>query len=255
MTTLGIIGVGHLAEYTVRGLRRGGWDDPIVLGPRNPERAARLAADCGCIVAPDSVHVVREAEIVMLATRPDAAPGALAGLPLTSGQVLLSVVAGLPLAELARLAPAAGTIVRAMPVTAAEVCASPTVLYPAHPRVEALFGHCGSAVVLGSEAEFGVATALACAYGWFFPLYAVLARGATAAGLAPETARRLTAGMAAGAAAIVLEDVAADPDDIAATIATPGTFTRTGLELLERAGALGEWERALREVAQRLRGT
>ena len=43
MDAIGIIGVGRLAGFLVEGLRRGGCAAPILLSPRNAQRAADLA--------------------------------------------------------------------------------------------------------------------------------------------------------------------------------------------------------------------
>ncbi len=42
MNTLGFIGVGNLAEYTIKGLRQGGFDKPILLSSRNNPTAHLL---------------------------------------------------------------------------------------------------------------------------------------------------------------------------------------------------------------------
>ena len=42
MKTIGFIGVGELALYTIKGLRHGGFDGTILLSPRNREKAAHL---------------------------------------------------------------------------------------------------------------------------------------------------------------------------------------------------------------------
>ena len=45
MAALGIIGVGALAEFVLRGLRRAGDSRPVFLSPRNAARADRLAGE------------------------------------------------------------------------------------------------------------------------------------------------------------------------------------------------------------------
>jgi len=44
-SALGIIGVGQLGDFMVRGLRNGGWDGKIVISPRNDQRVATLASE------------------------------------------------------------------------------------------------------------------------------------------------------------------------------------------------------------------
>ncbi len=249
---IGFIGVGALAEYTVRGLRRGGWTGQILLSPRNREVAGRLAADCDARVLVENAAVAAAADIVVLATRPANALAALGDLALAPEQTLLSVVAGLSVAELAAHAGAVGKIVRAMPVTSAEVCASPTMVYPADPMVMRLFDHCGQAVPAAREEDFTAGTALACVYGWFFELFGQLVAAAEAAGLDPASARAMTLGMAEGAARLASEDRRPLPE-IAAAIATPGTFTRLGLDVLAARDAYAPWAEAFNTLLDKLK--
>ncbi len=254
--SLAVIGVGHLADYTLTGLRRGGWRGALRLGPRGAAKAAELAARCDGTVFATNAAAAEGADLVLLATRPPQAVEAAQSLDLAEDQVLVSVVAGLPLAG---LAPHAGgaALARAMPVTAAEVGASPSMVYAESPeamaKIAGLFGLCGRAVPAAREADFEVGTALACVYGWFFALYAHLADEAQAAGLSPETARRMTLGMAEGAARVAAE-TGRKPDEITAQIASPGSFTRLGLEHLEDRGAFAPWEEAFGLLMEKLRG-
>ena len=56
MTTIGILGVGHLAGLMMRGLA--GSDYRLVLSPRNAEVAAQLAGEHGCEIADSNQALV-----------------------------------------------------------------------------------------------------------------------------------------------------------------------------------------------------
>ena len=58
MQTIGFIGVGALALYTIKGVRSGGYQGPILLSPRNREKAEHLANNYNCEVQPDNQSVV-----------------------------------------------------------------------------------------------------------------------------------------------------------------------------------------------------
>ena len=73
---LGFIGAGHLASYTIAGLRRAGDQRDIILSPRNAEKAQQLSSQYDCRVAASNQAVVDAADIVILAVRP---PQALVG--------------------------------------------------------------------------------------------------------------------------------------------------------------------------------
>ncbi len=70
MKTIGFIGVGELALYTIKGVRRGGYQDPILLSPRNQEKAEYLAAHHHCKVMQDNQSVVNNSDYIVIATRP-----------------------------------------------------------------------------------------------------------------------------------------------------------------------------------------
>lgn len=227
---LGIIGVGHLASYVTRGLRNAGWDGEIVLSPRGASVAADLGKACGCEVAPDNQAVVDACDIVMLAPRPAQALDALAGVTLRSEQTLLSVVAGVSCAELAAACRGTDDIVRAIPVTSAEVGASPNIYFPEHSGVARVLNACGTAIPLKREEDFDAAGVMACVYGWFFVLFDTLTEKSVQAGLDRATAEQVVLGMAKGAAVIAEAQARPGGNGDAATlarkIASPGSLDR-----------------------------
>tara|TARA_R110002072_G_scaffold11431_26_gene51719 strand:+ start:250 stop:1017 length:768 start_codon:yes stop_codon:yes gene_type:complete len=244
MESLGFIGVGHLADYTVRGLRRGGWRGDIFLSGRNAQVAAQLAADCQAQVIEDNQALADRCDILMLATRPPQALEALCGLSLRPEQTLLSVVAGLPLAALQASAGPVGTIVRALPVTSAEFSASATLLFPPDASVEDLFNHCGQAIAVDNEEQFDAGGVLSCIYAGFFPLLDQLTRDAQAAGLPAETARALVTAMAKGAATVANEDHTKTLAAITGQIATEGSYSKKVVDHLLSRHALTPWSEA-----------
>lgn len=252
-STLGIIGVGQLAEFMVRGLRHGGWQGKILLSPRNAEGATALARACQCAVAASNRAAVEQADIVMLAVRPPQVKEALSSIGLRREQTLLSVVAGLPIAQLqAQLAPGQ-RIVRALPVSSAEFGASPTMMYPADAAVEALFQHTGQSIVLTRESDFEIGTPIGCAYTWFLDLYGTLAESCERAGMGAQQARSLVYGMAEGAARVASHAAERSARAIAAEIASEGSFTLLGLTHLREKGGLSAWQQACELLTQRLR--
>ena len=254
MTTLGFIGVGELARYTIEGLRRGGHSAPIVLSPRNREHAAWLAANRDCEVAADNQAVADASDIVVLATRPAHCLDALSGLELDARQVLLSVVAGVTIAELRGALAADVEIVRAMPVSCAAVGVSPTLIHPRHAAVGALFDRCGKAIAVDDERHFDQGTILACVYSWYFALFDNLIGATGGSSLPPAIAGELVLGMARGAAELALTRPEVSPGEIAAQIATEGTYSRLGLDLLEREQAFDSWRHACDLLRDRLDG-
>ncbi len=160
MPTLGILGVGHLATYTVTGLRNGGDQRRIILSPRNAEAASRLAGQCRCDIAGSNQAVVEGSDIILLAVRPQSLSTLLRGLTFKPGQLVISAMAGVSLQQLRQYSGLqATTLVRALPPASVEVGAGPVPLFPANAAAETLFGTMGKVIVLESEALFDVALA------------------------------------------------------------------------------------------------
>ena len=252
MQTIGFIGVGALALYTIKGVRGGGYREPILLSPRNREKAAQLAINCDCEVQPDNQSVVSNSDYIVIATRPADCLETLASLEFNANQTLISVVAGIDSQQLRSAVPAELEIVRAMPVSSAEAGASPTLIYPGNAFVSEFFNFCGTSIVTDNEAYFNQGSVLACVYCWFFSLYEELIQATQGPGLPMELSAQLVMGMAKGAAELALASKDISPAEIASGIATEGTFSKLGLDLLEQQAAFEPWREACKLLQEQL---
>lgn len=252
VSSLGFLGAGHLASYTVQGLRRGGFDGPILLSPRNAQVAADLAARFDAEVAPSNQAVVDRCEAVVLSVRPDRAEALLQGLRFRPGQLVVSVMAGVSLASLRACGALAEVeLVRSLPLQSAAVGEGPLPLYPAHATAEALLRPLGSVVVLSSESQFEIAASLACMNGWLYPWLASMSDWACARGLEPGAAADLTRAAVSGATAYCRDMDAEAMAAVGESIATEGTYTLAGLTRLREGGGLEAWTQALEAVLAR----
>ncbi len=253
MPRIGFIGVGELARYTIKGWRRGGYQDRIRLSPRNARHASDLARDFDCDVMADNQSVVDNSDLVFLATRPEDCHAALADLKFDRDQVLVSVVAGVSTARLREnLTDTTVEIVRVMPVSSAAAGYSPTLVYPHHQLVCNLFDLCGRAIAVERERHFDQGTILACVYSWYFALFDRLIEATGGDDLPTDLAAELVAGMARGAADLALSRPSESPGNIAREIATPGTYSRLGLDLLQDEAAFDAWQDACNLLRERL---
>jgi pyrroline-5-carboxylate reductase len=252
MNTIGFIGVGELALYTIRGVRRGGYRGRVLLSPRNRDKAALLAAQCDCELQADNQALVDNSDCVVIATRPADCLAALAALDFKPGQLLLSVVAGIEVEQLRSVLPRGVDIARAMPVSSAEAGASPTLVYPDNEFVREFFGHCGNSIPVDNEACFAQGSVLACVYCWFFTLFDSLIRVNSGPDLPTPLSAELVMGMARGAAELALEKSETAPAEIAEGIATEGTYSRLGLDLLQQNAAFEPWREACELLQKRL---
>jgi pyrroline-5-carboxylate reductase len=244
MKTVGFIGVGELALYTINGVRRGGYQGSIMLSPRNRQKAADLAQRHACEVLGDNQAVVSKSDFVVISTRPAQCLETLSSLEFRPGQVLISVVAGIEIEQLRSALNLDIEIIRAMPVSSAEAASSPTLVYPLNDFVCEFFDYCGQSIAVDNEQTFDQGSVLACVYSWYFVLFESLIEATRSSTLPKELAAQLVMGMAKGAADLALADRARSPGEIATGIATEGTFSKLGLELLEENQAFAPWRLA-----------
>ena len=252
MNSIGFIGVGALAEYTIKGLRRGGYRGHICLSPRNRESANLLAEKFDCEVQSSNQAVVERSDYLVISTRPEHCLEALAELQFRPDQLLISVVAGIDIDTLRGVVGSDIEIVRAMPVSSAEAGASPTVIYPHSEAVTGLFNTCGQAITLPHESAFELGTVLACVYTWYFELFEQLIQATAGKQLSTELASELVLGMAKGAASLALADKSRTPREIATDIATEGTYSKLGLDLLKDRAAFKPWNDACQLLIEKL---
>ena len=252
MTTLGILGIGHLSEHLVAGWMRSADAPELLLSPRNAEKAQALAERYGLRVVANNQALVDQSEAVLLSVRPWHALEVVNSLSWRRGQTLISAVAGLPLSDIQAAAPQT-KVTRVMPIIAAAVGESPTTLYPDDALTRALFAPLGPVVAVPDEARFDAANIAHCYYGC---LYALMEQAETVmaeAGLDPASAR-LLASQATRAAATMARDHHREPlDETTAAIATEGSFTKLGLDHLQQREALSAWAEACRVIHRAIR--
>lgn len=199
-------------------------------------------AGCDPIVVDPALGLALPAEgtpdIVVLAVKPQV--WRAAAVPLVGrvgAAVVVSVMAGIALADLAVAFPAA-TVVRAMPNTPARLGRGVTGLFAAtadpaiHVTVDTLFAVAGATVWLDRESDFDVLTAVSgSGPAYLFAFIEALAAAGTAAGLAPDLAMRLSVATVTGAAALADEGTSAA--DLRVAVTSPHGTTAAGLAVLQ----------------------
>lgn len=153
--TLGFIGTGAITSAVVAGLRRdGGQTPPIILSPRGEAASLRLAADFPAVTrASSSQDVIDRCDMVCLAIRPQQLDTALAGLRFRADQTVVSFVAAVTVAEIARMVAPAKSVARVIPLASVATRSGPIAIYPRLPAVAAVFAPLGDLVEARSEAE------------------------------------------------------------------------------------------------------
>jgi pyrroline-5-carboxylate reductase len=261
LDTFAFIGGGNMARALIAGLlRRSVAPARIHVGEPQPQARASLQREWGVTASADNADAARDANLVVLAVKPQEAAQALRALYPTLMErkpVVLSIAAGLRLADLARACPPGTAVVRAMPNRPALLGAGVTGLY-APPSVSAdqralaeLVGAAaGRAVWLRAESELDVVTALSgSGPAYFFLLAEQMAQAAAALGLEPATAALLASETLYGAGLLAHQGTALAEQRAAVT--SSGGTTEAALRVLQQGGFEALIARALQAASER----
>jgi pyrroline-5-carboxylate reductase len=262
--TIGFIGAGNMARSLASGLLANGWErDRLALSDVDPEQRRGVETGLGLAALADNRALAERAELLVLAVKPqvlravaaEIAPAVQARRPL-----VLSIAAGVRLADLERWLGGNLALVRAMPNTPALIGSGASGLY-ANPRVneaerelaEAVLRAVGVTVWLADEDLLDVVTALSgSGPAYFFLFMEALERAARRHGLDQATARLLTLQTAFGAARMALE-VGEEPARLRARVTSPGGTTERALQAFEQGDFGALVERAIEAALARSR--
>jgi pyrroline-5-carboxylate reductase len=171
--TVGFIGIGTISSAVCRGLLRSA-NSPanVILGPRNAERAAELAAEYPekVKVAESNQAVVDASDWVFLGTPPkkDITQEVLGQLNFKAGQPICSFVAGIEREDLEKLVAPATDIVQALPLPPAEFGQSTTVMFPPHESMERCLSNVGRVVSVEDREQAMAIGSMACIMGDYY---------------------------------------------------------------------------------------
>ena len=260
---IAFLGGGNMAEAIIGGLLAGGvsMEQNVVAADVAEGRRALLADRYGIATTADNAEAARGADVVVLAVKPQQAAEALAAARagLASGQLLVSICAGLPTATLEALAPP--RVVRAMPNLPALVRRGVTVLCggaratPADLDVaEKLFASVGATVRLPEDRMNEVTALSGSGPGYVFAFLEALEATGAAWGIPPALARKMAIETVRGAAELAAQ-TGEDPAELRRKVSSKGGTTLAGLAAMEAGGfsaAVAAGMRAARDRAAEL---
>lgn len=258
--TVGTLGAGNMAEAILRGLIRAG-ADPKSLIAADPLQARRdlLAAELGVRTTSEGVDVVRAAELVVIAVKPQELEAALSGLPREPSPLYLSIVAGATVARLSQLLGSTARIVRSMPNTPALIGVGATAIATGTGAADEeldlasqVLGAVGL-VVRVPEPEIDAVTGLSgSGPAYVYAVLEGLIEGGMREGLSREIARSLAVQTVLGAARM-LEATGEEPARLRERVSSPGGTTLAGLAELEERGLRDALIAAIRAATARSR--
>ena len=258
---LGFLGSGKMATALVQGVVQSGAisRDVILVSDAVPGVAGKLAAAAGVVEATNS-ELIRAAEAVVLCVKPNDALDALRSIHLeAANKLIISIVAGLPIARLQEAAGAGARIIRVMPNTpalvgkgAAAYALGGTATDADAALTEKILGGVGE-VVRVKEELLDVVTGLSgSGPAYVYLVIEALSDAGVLMGLPRDLSLKLAAQTVAGSAEMVLK-TGRHPAALRDEVTSPGGTTIAGIEALEAGGVRSAFLSAVRAATERAR--
>ncbi len=260
---LTFIGGGNMARSLIGGLLNNGWlAYQITVSDPDPEQPSRLyALDSGLNVTADNIAAVANADVVVLAVKPQILQTVCRELATTlqvNKPLVISIAAGIRSVDIDRWLGGHMPIVRSMPNTPALVqsgatglFANATVTPEQRELAETLLRAVGVTVWVEQEDLLDAVTALSgSGPAYFFLIMEALQAAGESLGLRREIAKLLSIETAFGAAKLALES-GEDPAMLRARVTSKGGTTERALEVLEAADIRKTFAEALAAAAHR----
>ncbi len=256
-----IIGAGKMGETLVTRLLGTGTltKKQIYVTARRSVRVRHMTERFGVSGSTDNQEGVRDADIILLCIKPQMAQAVIAGIRevLRPDQLVISIMAGVTLAQLQKAVGQPLPVIRAMPNTPSEIGAGMTVLASSsetngeHIRLATeLFDAVGKTMVL-DEKYFDTVTGLsASGPAFIYVVIEALAEGGVKCGLPRDVSTALVAQACLGAARMVAE-TGQHPAILKDHVTTPAGCTIDGLLKLEEGGLRVTMIKAVDETARR----
>ena len=239
----GRMGLALLSGWAANGLAGRG---TVVVEPSPSPDLLALCEARGFALNPRSSGP--NAQCLVLAVKPQALDGVVAAVSPYAGAdtLVVSILAGKSIADLAARLPAARAVVRAMPNTPAAIgrgisglVASAATTPAQQATAQTLLAAVGTTVWLADEAQMDAVTAVSgSGPAYVFLLAEALEEAGRAAGLPADVAARLARKTVEGAAALMETEGAIAPAKLRENVTSPGGTTAAALSVLMAADGL-----------------
>ena len=232
------VGGGHMASAIIGGMTKAGHPPQrIVVAGRGEETLRRLKARYAIGTVIGAQNIPADADAVVLAVRPADAKEVCRQI--RADAPLISVVAGLTIAQMKQHAPNARAYIRAMPNTPAQIGKGMTALYApeidnaARQTADDMFVAVGKTLWLEDEDMMAAATAISgSGPGYVFYFAEAMMAAAEEMGFDNADARLLVIQTLSGAAALA-EHSGEKPKTLRENIALPGGTTERAIMLMK----------------------
>lgn len=259
MKTLGIVGAGAIGQALLRGMQAGAAPYNIWAATRTAESAARIAQEFSVAATDRYEDRVSDSDVILVCVKPAQIEKALKRLRdggITKRTLVISVAAGVTIADLERDLGDDIPVIRAMPNVPALVGEGMTVIARGrHVTKEGtfeateIFRKVGRCIELAEQHLNAVTAISGCGPAYVFLIIEALADAGVSVGLPRDVARELVAQTVLGAAKMV-QSSERHPAAMRDDVATPAGCTIGALLVLEDGKIRSVLARAIAEATR-----
>ncbi len=259
---LSVIGLGKIGTTLVKGMIEANIlsNKDIIAADikvRDDEENKEYA---GIKTSSDNVKAVREADVILLAVKPQLIDKVLKGIKRSvEGKLIISVAAGISTNHLEKNLPPSCRVVRVMPNTPALVKSAISAITAGSKAgnkdlelVKTLFAGVGEVIVVEEEKMDAITGLSGSGPAYVYLIAEALADGGVLAGLPRDLSLKLAAQTLMGSAKMILE-TGKHPGELKDMVTSPAGTSIRAIEVLESHGLRGILIDAVKEATNRSR--
>jgi pyrroline-5-carboxylate reductase len=242
---IAILGGGNIGMSIAEGLVKSKvFSKTDITITRIPSQPLNDIKTLGYKATHDNISAIKDADIIFFSVQPRQASALLKGLKNELNhkkQTIISTVSALSFDDIEKAIGKGFTLVRIMPNTAIAICESMTCLACNEPdskkfnEVKAIFNKLGSMLVIEEKMMAAATVLCSCGTAFMMRFMRAAAQGGIQVGFHADEAQLITAQVAKGAAALLLEN-GLHPEQEIDKVTTPMGLTIKGLNEMEHNG-------------------
>ncbi len=261
--SIGFVGGGQMAEAMIRGILASGLvkADKVMVAEPTTNRCTLLQNQYGVRCTTDPQTLCAQCSVIVLAIKPQLASQVLNTYApyVIDRHLVISIMAGVPLATLAELLGAGLRLIRVMPNTPALVLAAATAYSPNAQASEqdraiaqAMFSAVGNCAEVPENMLDAVTGLSGSGPGYVFTFIEAMIDGGVLAGIPRPVAEQLVLQTVYGSAKLALE-TGEHPAVLKGKVTSPGGTTIAGIQALEDGALRGVVMAAVEAATERSR--
>jgi pyrroline-5-carboxylate reductase len=259
--TIAVIGAGNMGEALIRGLLVSKAIEPhqLVAADVRTHRLDLFSTQFGISVATDNSAAVADADIVLLAVKPQQMASVLAGLreQISPEKLVISIAAGIPTTKIEKELGDSTHVVRVMPNTPAQIGEGAAALCKGQHATDddlAAADAILSAVGITASTDESLLDAVTALSGtgpaYVFLIAEAMIKAGVQVGLSEELARKLTLQTIIGSAKLLVQS-GEDPAELRHKVTSPNGTTEAAMKVMAEGRLVDVFLDAIKAAATR----